>query len=155
MDNERFYPELTEKTLWAVSIVLRHIASDPDYLNDPECPYDGPTKAALLKLSDGRDGESAQDQEMSTATLEAEISNLFKDLKEWGRSLSPEDTSEKNTYYRLSHALLTDLIKSKERVASLRQGEEFVNVVLTIMEDELDGDQRTRVMDRLGSYQGK
>ena len=146
--DERYYPDITEDQLWPFSIVKRQLEEDPDYLDDPECPYSGDIRRFFGKVPTEDSGETTK-ASVDDINFESEVSKLYKQLKEFGDGLETGDTSEKNTYFRLSVSLLKDILDLKERAAGLNHFKEFTDAVLQIMGDILTPDQRTRVMNRL------
>ena len=82
--------------------------------------------------------------------VEHEAGRLYQQLLDFGDDAIHEgDASAMNTYVRLSTQLFEKLIEIQERARSVKQVEQFQNMVLEIMEDELTADQRTRVMEQL------
>ncbi len=153
---DKFYPEIPEGAVWALGIVKQHLIENPDYLSDPECPYDedvlkffgaGMPMVTTELIADSEDEE--------VHDLEGETSRLYTELKAFGVALQAGDTSEKNTYFRLSVSLLEKLLDLKERTIGVKQVTEFTNTVLTIMEDELTPDIRTKIVHRLKSILGR
>lgn len=144
---ERFYPPIDEDLVAQLKMVRKLVESDADYLTDPECPYSGDVKAFLYAIS-GHSQVSAERDE-ADGDLLTEINKLRSELREFGNSLDSSDTTEKNTYFRLSVALLEKLTTLQERAAGVKMVQQFTDTVLTIMEDELTPDQRTSIMKRL------
>lgn len=155
---DKFYPEIPEGAVWALGIVKQHLIENPDYLSAPECPYNsevlkffgaGMPMVTTELVADG-DGEVEEVHD-----LEGETSRLYTELKAFGIALQSGDTSEKNTYFRLSVSLLEKLLDLKERTIGVKQVTEFTNTVLTIMEDELTPDIRTKIVHRLKTILGR
>lgn len=143
---ERFFPEISEDELWKFQIIKRQLEADPAYFDDPDCPYGGQLRRFFTGIQQQPNEESG---EVDETTLEDEANRLYRELKEYGNKLDPEDTSEHNTYFRLSVSLLEKIISLKERAAGVKKVNEFTRTVLNIMEDELNPDQRTAITQRL------
>lgn len=148
-----FFPELNEKN---IRLVKRLYSEDPTFFEQPNCPYSTDIIEIFTKESEVLDigGVTVGDLDFDAMTNEdyllAEVSALYKQLKDQGDKMANSDTaSEKNTYFKLSAALLERLISMKERVINIKKMNEFTNQVLKIMEDTLDPDQKTTVMKRL------
>ena len=150
---DKFYPDIPEGAIWALGIIKQHMCENPKYLSDPDCPYDEDVLKffATSAVSPGEEGETPPE----VTNLEGEASRLYSELKTFGTALSTGDAAEKNTYFRLSVSLLEKLIDLKERAVGLKQVTEFTNTVLSIMEDELTPDIRTKIVHRLKSILGR
>lgn len=152
--SDKFYPEIPEGAVWALGIIKQHLIENPTYLSDPDCPYD----EDVLKFFAAKEGEQRGEtggEEIHIDDLEGETSRLYKELKTFGDALTKGDTAEKNTYFRLSVSLLEKLLDLKERAVGLKQVTEFTSTVLTIMEDELTPDIRTKIVHRLKTILGR
>lgn len=144
---ENYFPRIDTDCVAPISLVLRKIEEDPTYLDDPECPYLDQMKDMLTGMRALR-GETEEFDAMDV-DLEKEISTLYKELSDFGRGLTGDDNSERNTYFRLSVSLLEKLLVLQERAAGLNNFRQFVNGVMNIMEDQLSPDQRTNIVERL------
>lgn len=147
MAEDSFYPEITEDQLWPFLIVKRQLQENPDLFDDPDCPYNEDIKGFFVSIP--RTGLADEIDDTSVGDLKAEAARLYRELKEFGKTLEAGDTSERNTYFRLSVALLEKILELEERAAGLQNFKHFRDTILQIMEDILTPDQRTKVMDRL------
>jgi hypothetical protein len=145
---ERFFPQISEEELWKFQVVKRQLEADPAYFEDPSCPYGGEVRRFFTGIRDRQESQQPG-EEVDETTLEDEANRLYRELKDYGNKLDPEDTSEHNTYFRLSVSLLEKIISLKERAAGVKKVNEFTRTVLNIMEDELSPDQRTAITQRL------
>lgn len=149
-ENEAFYPEITEDQLWPFLIVKRLLQENPDLFDDPKCPYNEGIRGFFASIPLGDDTSvEGEISEVLVEDLEEEASRLYQELKKFGQSLEAGDTSERNTYFRLSVSLLEKILELKERAVGLKNVKHFTDTVLQIMEDILTPDQRTKIMDRL------
>lgn len=81
--------------------------------------------------------------------LVQQIGDLHTELKTAGENLDAKDNAEKMAYFRVATSLLEKLVGLHERGLNLRRIGQFQQLVVQIMEDELDGDQRAKVRQRL------
>lgn len=85
--------------------------------------------------------------------VEAEAGRLYHQLCDFGDDAVHEgDPGAVNTYLRLSTALFEKLVELQERARKVKEVDVFHNLVLEIMETELTGDQRTRIISRLREH---
>lgn len=146
-----YYPELPEGGLWALEIVLRNAAADPDYLNGVDCPYSGEEIEVLTRLVGvlGVEDEEIDPSETKWDRLERESDTLFRGLTNAGKQLEGKDNAEKMAYFRTATSLLDKIVGIQERIANIRAVAVFHATVMGIIEDEMDAGQRTRVMEKL------
>lgn len=170
------YPDLNEKAEWALGVIATLGTENADYFLHEECPYEGRTLTLLQAMcqtvggapggpemplheqvakSRERAGVKVEDLAEADMSIEAELVNVFDELKLYGRSLSSSDQTERMSYFRTATSLLEKLVILKERAAGVKQVKEFENAVLGVMEDILTSEQRTAVMDRLRSILSK
>jgi len=150
---ESYYPQLPEGAAEGVELILRALSEDPEYLQDPDCPYSLADIESLQRIAgldqlwmDDEDDEEDGDQ---WARLERDTKRIFKSLMAEQQSLGNKDNAEKMAFFRTATSLLDKLVGIQERAANLRQIHKFHDTVMTIMEDVLEAGQRTEVMDRL------
>ena len=136
-----YFPLLDEKPLLQVAALLRE---NPSYLQNAECPYSEGVKK-LFGFTEANAGPAG------LSKLEEEATQLFKELKDFGADLDIEDVSERMAWFRTRTSLLEKILGIHERAQGLKQVSEFQEVVLQAIEEELNADQRTRVMTKLRS----
>lgn len=148
MDKDRYYPKLDEKTMELVGKIYEN---DPNYFMDPKCPYSSGVKDIYQKMAKHNDFDSHNKDLKSSDGLLEEINLLASQLKQyWQEIQSGQGTTpaDKNTYFRLATTLLEKMIDMKERVHNIKEFEQFINVVLDVLDKELDTEARNRVLDR-------
>jgi len=149
--NDFYYPPLPEGAAFALDIILQNIESDPEYLLD--APYSGDELVVLDKLVTQVAAAASEEDEPleggKWARLERESNDLFKLLTDFSKKLDAKDNTETMAYFRTATALLDKIVGIQERTANLKQISRFHDTVLSIMEDEMDATQRTKVMERL------
>ena len=142
----RYYPPIDEKSL---QTVMKLSKEDNDYLSDPACPYPNSIKKLFKPLEMSDDIQDIADI-MGEDHMLQEISTLYTHLKSFGQSMRESDTaSEKNTYFKLSASLIEKLIDMKERISNLKKVDLFIETVLMTMEEEINIDDRSRVIKKL------
>jgi hypothetical protein len=148
----RFYPEINENNL---KLIKQLFEEDKTFFDDDTCPYSD-TTIALFKnsptdISDFENEDALDiDNIGSTEYIIKEINALYTHLQQFGKTMRDSDTaSEKNTYFKLSAALLERLISMKERMSNVAKVTEFTETVLQILDEEVNVDERTKIIERL------
>lgn len=159
------YPEITDHAAWAFKTILTLASEDVMYLRSPDCPYDAQIKNIFDRAIAFGNGSSEEEKESTEAkhpstpvseeeidsTLAEDLYTVFTELKNYGKSISSSDQTERMAYFRTATSLLERLVNARERALGVKQIKDFQDTVLTIMEDTLSTDQRTEVMERLRS----
>ena len=145
-----FYPKIDEEN---VKLILQLIEQEADYLSSHACPYSDMVKN-LFKPNGSMGAFNMTELDIEELSSEdgmlTEIMTIYGHLKQFGESMRSSDTaSEKNTYFKLSATLLEKLINMKEKVINIQKMSAFSDTVLQIMEDELEPDTRTRIIEKL------
>lgn len=148
------YPKLPEGAAFAVELILRVAAENPDFYDN--CPYDLKDIDLLKRMSgmapawmqDDPEEEDFDDGD-KWGKLERQTKRLFDALLAEQQSLGTKDNAEKMSFFRTATSLLEKLVGIQERAANLRQIHQFHNTVMQIMDDVLDEGQRTEVRRRL------
>lgn len=154
--DDNFYPQLDERTLLKVMGIYE---GNPAYFDSPNCPYSPEVKAILKGKASVHDFDSHGGGELpDTDTVIAQLNGLIAQLKTWGdevnRSNDENAAGEKNTYFRIYSGLIEKIIKMKEDASNIKMYEQFIAVILDIMDREMDADQRNRAMARLEPFVG-
>lgn len=155
-----YFPPIDAKSVWGIGIVLRSLEEDPTFLDDEDCPYELATREFLLTLSD-KPAETAparpEDEpdydpfegRSKWEVLEQESKKLFGQLMLEGNNLDTGDKAERMSYFRTATSLLDKIVAIEERANNLKQISSFYSTVLAVMEEVLEAEQRTKVLDRL------
>lgn len=146
MENEVYYPPLSEETIWSLGILKEQLDSNPDYLSSPDCPY-GETVVGLLG-----DRMAIEVEEVGDVDLEEEAKALFKSLKESSLEMGKGETTEKMAYFRTATSLMEKLISFQERAHNIKQVGTFYRTVMVVLEEFLTPDQITAVRGRFSEY---
>lgn len=135
------YPELDEMLLQIAHTL--HKQHD-DYLTSELCPYSDETKGIIAgrKLT-------APDVEGMSDDDDLDVASLLNELRDYKKTLDPENTSGFNMYFRNMTSLSEKLLAMRERAAKVDQFEQFKANIFHILEDELTDDQRVTILARL------
>lgn len=140
-----FYPPISSNAIWAMDVILKKVRENSDYLDDPNCDYPAEDKALIR----GMTNEGSTGKELITFDIDEEIEALFHQLKDTHAELGQGDTAEKMSYFRTATSLLDKILTARERAINIRQLNGFYSTVLRVMEDHLDVDGRTAVIEEL------
>jgi hypothetical protein len=140
------FPEIPDDAVQQLGMVAAIVREDPSVLDSEDFPYPDWMKELFRPRGNG---SSSSEQVGDDVDLRAEILGLMKKLEEFGEGLSSEDTKELNTFFRVKTTLLEKLTTLRERAENVARIAEFKSAVLEILDDEMDKDQRARVLNRL------
>lgn len=154
----------------AVLTGLVNLKANLDSLDDPQCPYDEETKATLKillapevrevtvekeviieKRGRGRPSKdiqlSAEDKELITQ----EIKDLISALNEMGTGEGLA-TNERIQLTKTKSALVGQLLAMRERNTTAQKMEEFMEIVMGILNDFVSETDRELFLKRLDEY---
>lgn len=160
---DRYYPDLESLGLdffLPMRVLIQQMINDPLYLERPECPYGDDTREALRQLElmwkvagrarEAKGRERVREERTGVEKYEEltrEAQDLYADLVELRSTIETEgDVKEKLAFFRTATALLDKLVALGERSANLKNISEYQARVLTVFEQVMDGEQRTRAM---------
>ena len=147
-----FYPALNEP---ALRQVIQLYETHPDYFDSPDCPYGQFIKDFFKANSAASDFDSHSDVavKFDEKGLQNEIEALYADLKKYGRDAQTSDNAaDKNTFFRLSVGLLEKIIEVKKNLHYIQSINQFIEEVLSSMQEILNPDQRNEFMDRIRPF---
>ena len=153
-----YYPACPEgiDLSFFLGTIIKHLEENPDYLDDPECPYEDDTRKILLRLVPKgniknriKEIQTLDPEEDRWEFLDREVQSLYNDLKKQAEVLGTSTSSEKMSYFRTATSLLEKLVSLQERTVGLKRIGEFHTTVMEVMDDILSPDQRTTVMKKL------
>lgn len=149
-ENDFHYPPITEGPL---KLALRIYENNPNYFDDPACPYSQDLKDILKGKAKVHDFATHRDTEVADGdTLIVQINELSRQLKEYGEFIqnsadaTPQD---KNTYFRLTTSLLDKQIEQREKITNIKEWEKFQAFLLDFMDKEMNADQRGLFMEKI------
>ncbi len=149
---EKYFPALNEKNM---KVVAQLYSEDSEYFDDPICPYSEETKDIFKAANPASDyfdvdgGELINISEFDEDRLLKEVGALWGLLQDQKDMAKSETASERNTYFRMSTALLEKVVSLREKCMNLKKMHEFSDAVLEAMDEYLDAEQRTAVMEKL------
>lgn len=146
----KYYPNISEDQILLINRVTRTLADQPDFLDDPQCPYSQVIKAFFAQRAVASEAPVVNLFEGDEIiAVEKQVQKLINDLEDFANKLTVEDTSEKLQYFKTKTTLLEKLITQMERAANLKQINEFRGIVIQFMDEVLDKDQITTFMQRI------
>lgn len=147
--DDNYYPPLNESN---VGIIAKLYENNPNYFEDPACPYNSRTKEIFKGMAAYTDFDShAPDFEVpETDQMLIRINNLYEELQKYGKEA--EKSADKSTFFRLSVSLMKDLVDLKQKVSNLSEHEKFIAEVLAILDDVCNPDQRGEFQERLKRF---
>lgn len=149
---DKFYPRLDEG---ALRTIIKLSKTDPEYFTDRQCPYSSEIKelfGANTSTATGKATVSFEEidfESMDGESLLVEINRVYNELKAAGVNISSAESTEKNTYFRLSVSMLREVVQIKEKVTNMVNISKFTEIVLQAMEEILDTEQRNMFLERL------
>lgn len=156
---QRYYPQINPQ---AIRQVLDFCRADPGYIDDPSCPYPLHVKALFKKEEKSSTKQSentappakAPDVDFSNLGLEEELRDVYQKLQDYGATLSKtpgedDETSAKNTYFRLSVSLLEKIIDLRKDLDYIKNINQFIEAVVDGLGEVLTTDQRNEFMAQL------
>jgi hypothetical protein len=152
-----FYPNIRDETIMTLNVVVQNLAQDPTYLSSPECPYSDTVKKFFYSKVIQENSAPPVDifaGEDELMVLDEQIIKVINDLESFGKGLSGADVAEKMAYFRTKTALIEKLVTMRERLANLKEINEFRLIILNFMNEELTKDQITALMLRLDGVLG-
>lgn len=145
----KHFPSISEDTILLINRVFRLISENPDYLNDPKCPYPQIVKDFFTTKSAVSSEAPDLFQGDEVAAVERQIQKILNDLEVYGQGLGPGEGTEKLQYFKTKNSLLEKLLNNLERAANLKQINEFRSIVIQFMDEVLTKDQITTFMQRI------
>lgn len=145
----KHFPSISEDWVLLINRVFRHIADDPEFLNDPKCPYPPLVKDFFTKQIATTSEAPDLFEGDEVVAVEKQIQKLLNDLEVYGKSLGSNDASEKLQYFKTKNSLLEKLLNNMERATNLKQINDFRSIVVQFMDEVLTKDQITDFMKRI------
>lgn len=170
------YPTLRLGVLQGLAELKANFDADQEYLRKADCPYDNDTIAMLEKLFEPREievikevivdkpergkvGRPSTKKELSdddAVELETEAKEMLTELRQLDKQddgeLKQLDTATRLSILKTRTQLMEKLVSIRERFTSVRKVIEFQRVVMNILEDLIEEDQRDEFLKRLEPY---
>lgn len=153
------YPPLSSDRLLPLRLIAQRLQDDPNYLDKPACPYTGEVKVWLKSVFARRDEVRAvavvcEAVDLSTECAWTDVARqarqLYAELDVVKAAVGQGDTSERIQLAKAQAGLLERLISVGEKAIGLKQNAEFQRIMLGVVDDLLNDEQRVEMMKRLG-----
>lgn len=147
------YPKLPDQFAFRLqALILAAEGEGKKWLDSIECPYSDTEKQYLIKLLDFEpriaDVESDFDGDKYDNILQ-EVERTIRAMQSLENDMVGAETGERVQVLKAKTALLEKWVNLKERIFNLKEVSEFQSVILTVLEEVCDVDQRNLVMERL------
>lgn len=154
------YPEISHETLITIRMLRSKFLEDRDFVRHKECPYSANIKELLDNIfrtaeKDETNRESSYSSIFNQYSdkyeaIEREVLKLYNQIGTFEvNNAKPNDVTEMIHIFKMRAQLLEKMINTMEKATTLHQRHQFEQTMLQIMDQILDPDQRTRVMDLL------
>ena len=148
MNLDQKYPHVDDISLIPFQVIIEGMSRYPDYFGK-DCPYSESVKDFFINLKARVVVEGSSDL---WNDLEVESKALYEELKAFGSVLAADQTTEKMSHFRTRAQLMEKILGIIERARGLKNYSEFQNAILGVLEDELTGEQRTNVIEKLREF---
>lgn len=157
---DRDYPRLAPGVIDLLKVVVNRVKRDEGYLDDPLCPYDDAMKNWLRSIVGPRGDVPTPGLVEAVDDWDASDPDAWDDVATKARQLYAElekaqveaDTGEVVQIIKAKAGLLERLISVGDKSMSHKKVAEFNRIMHAIMDDVLTPDQRTRVIEMMGSH---
>ena len=154
-----FYPTIRDEMAVALNAVVQNLEQDAGYLDHPDCPYSPAIKSFFKsKIQTTVSGGGADFDLFEGAdellVLDEQIIKVINDLENFGNTLTANDVTEKMAYFRTKTSLIEKLVNMRERLANLKEINDFRTIILDFMNEICSKDQITTLMHRLDGVLG-
>lgn len=160
------YPTISLTELQKLKTILNNASDIPKYLDGRICPYDAATREILKELAQppavaslgvageprGQVGAPKKGPILPISELEKEFEDLRKEIQELKADAKGLEPNEKIQIVKTRAALVEKILSMKERITNVKKTQNFIAVVMQILEDELPQEARLRVIEKLEPY---
>ncbi|WOF44351.1 hypothetical protein KNJ79_05310 [Sphingopyxis indica] len=166
------YPTLRIGVLRSLQSLKKHYLADQEIFDRPDCPYDIDVRNVLKEIlqieervvevekrivNDGSPerrkkapGLAEEDQEKIAAEL-AELLEQLKGMEE-GEGENELDPSARLAVFKLKTTIIEKIINLRERVLNIKRIAQFEAVVISILDDLVQEDDREVFLERIAPY---
>ncbi|GJE78075.1 hypothetical protein [Methylorubrum suomiense] len=157
----RTYPTLPQGLGLNLKAIERLIEFDPGYLSDPNCPYPEEVKSYLRRLvapaqagredSVGTVFKDGQTDEEEADSLIAEIQSAINSMRRLQSDMEGPniEVQDKLNFLKNYGSLMDRFLSLKEKAQGSKSMYEFQRIVITILEQIMDKDQRYEFKQKL------
>lgn len=160
------YPTVNLAQLQKLKTIITNANDDPKYLDGRICPYDAPTRvliasllpdpvvaATLGSLPEGR-GKTGPKRKpgINIADLEKEFNELRDEIKNLKTDAKGLESHERIQIVKTRATLVEKILSMKERIENIKKQQDFIAVVIQVMEDELPQELRLKIIEKLEPF---
>lgn len=152
-----FYPQLRDETVLGFNVVLKNLLEDPEYLDDPSCPYSPMIKTFFEKVTNLTTLDEVEDLfegQDDVLVLEDQIKRAFNNIDDIGKKMIGNDTAEKMNYYKLKAMLMEKLLNMQERIYNIKEMSQFRFIIMDFLDQQCTKDQISGLMKQLDGVLG-
>ncbi len=161
------YPTISLTELQKFKTIVTNVSNDPTYLDGRVCPYDKTTRellktfvldpvveATLVEKPDGRkkSGRPLKNSGIPIGELEKEFNDLREEIRQLKLDAKGLEPHERIQVVKTRAALVEKILSMKERIESIKKQQDFISIVIQLMEDELPQDLRLRIIEKLEPF---
>lgn len=157
---KRTYPTLPDGLETKLKAVAMLMESDPGFLDAPECPYPPGLREILRKLGSKSEKMAvsslfSEDDDPSDrfGTVLEEIERTMSEFRMIENDLGNAEPKERIDYFKAKTALMERWIGQKEKIFTMREISEFQKIILGVIDEFLDKDQKQDLKKRLASLE--
>ena len=143
-----FYPKIADDQWMQFKVVVENMLKDPEYLKSEECPYNMTFIEFLMKLRPPEVADIFFEAE-ETLVIDDQLKMIINDLEAMGPTMAKSDSKDRIDYFKAKTTMFDKLISMRERNATIKEINDFKNIVLRMMDEVLTKDQITELMRRL------
>lgn len=144
------YPTVTDAHLVPFRALELQLKEHPDLLDRGDCPYPPHIRTFLRRLTG--DATAPRVEAMEDEDLEAQITELYRELRILGSQVNTADAKDKVSVIKQSVELLGKLVSFRERISNVREMNKFQKAVLDVLETVISPDQRANFIEKLGKF---
>lgn len=153
------YPQISSDRLLPFKLVSQRLQDDPNYLDKPACPYTGEVRGWLKSVFARRDEVRAaavvcEAVDLSTEGAWTDVARqarqLYAELEAVKAAVGQGDTGERIQLAKAQAGLLERLIAVGKDAMGLKEVAEFKRIMMGVVDDLLNDEQRAEMMKRLG-----
>ena len=161
------YPKLNVKEIAKLVSIVEQASEDEKYLDPTNCPYDEGTITLIKRVMQvaeqavvvqtggperGKVGRPSKQPIIPLDEVEKEIDEIRQELANLKVEGQAMETKDRIQVIKTRAALIERVLDMKTEIGGLKRFNAFVNTVIGIMQDHLDGPDREKVLLELKNY---
>lgn len=177
-----FYPSVEGRALTAFTTIKQMLASDPAYLDSPDCPYEEELKDQLRELlapqivevpvekiverivekrvevaaaaaeGGGQRGPKTKANSANAELISKELQGITQDLRDLKLNSKGLMPGDKVQIIKTQAALVEKMIMMEERNTNIKVVSRFMSTVMGLLDDIMTEEQRQNFMKRLEPF---